>query len=45
MKFDAPGAKMRMAKLKLSGECGVLRWFVKVCQRAGTGSTIRVKGK
>lgn len=35
MKFDAPGAKMRMAKLMFSGECGVLRWFVKVCQRAG----------
>lgn len=49
MKFDAPCAEKRMARLKLSGECGVLMCFVKVSQRVGMGqeriSMLRVKGK
>lgn len=38
MKFDPPDVDMRMARLKLSGECGVLRCLEQlewVASRAG----------
>lgn len=48
--FDAPGADMRMARLKLSGECGVIRCLEQLKWVAsgaggGAGSTPRAKGK